>query len=210
MSNLIPFIITVDGTAGSGKGTLSKRLAKHFDFVHLDTGKLYRATAYIILQNGGDIHNTEHALEAVKQLNANDFSNPELSQNHIGNGASIVSKIPQVRNALLEYQRNFPNGHTGAVVDGRDIGTIIFPDAPVKFFVDADVKIRAERRYKELSSTGVSFDTILNDLMARDKSDKNRVIAPLKPADGSHFVDTSHVDIATMVQQAIVKVSYKK
>ena len=215
MQNNTPFIIAIDGTAGSGKGTLSKRLAKHFGYVHLDTGKLYRATAYKVIKNGGDIHNVTDALDSVKTLEVDDFSNPELTSNDIGNGASIVSKIPEVRQALVAYQHNFPNGNTGAVIDGRDIGTVIFPDANIKFFVDADVTVRAERRtaelkYKELKSkklqsTEVNYDTILTDLKARDEADKNRAISPLVPAQDAHHIDTSKIDIQAMLEYALSK-----
>ena len=210
MQNNTPFIIAIDGTAGSGKGTLSKRLAKHFGYVHLDTGKLYRATAYKVIKNGGDIHNVTDALDSVKTLEVDDFSNPELTSNDIGNGASIVSKIPEVRQALVAYQHNFPNGNTGAVIDGRDIGTVIFPDANIKFFVDADVTVRAERRTaelksKELQSTEVNYDTILTDLKARDQADKNRAISPLVPAQDAHHIDTSKTDIQAMLEYALSK-----
>ena len=200
-----PYIIAIDGTAGSGKGTLSKRLAKHFNYVHLDTGKLYRATAYKVLQNGGDVNNIQDALSAVKSLQAEDFTNPKLTSNAIGNSASIVSKIPQVRQALEDYQRTYPNGHKGAVIDGRDIGTVIFPSAHIKFFVDADVKIRAERRTAELQNSGAIYEEILSDLKARDEADKNRAISPLVPADDAHHIDTSHIDIDTMLKNALDK-----
>ena len=205
MQNNTPFIIAIDGTAGSGKGTLSKRLAKHFGYVHLDTGKLYRATAYKVIKNGGDIHNIADALDAINTLKIDDFSNPELTSNDIGNGASIVSKIPEVRQALLAYQRTFPNGKTGAVIDGRDIGTVIFPDANIKFFVDADVTVRAERRTAELQSTGANYDTILADLKARDKADENRAISPLVPAQDAYHIDTSKISIQAMLEYALSK-----
>ncbi|MGB1361421.1 MAG: (d)CMP kinase [Alphaproteobacteria bacterium] len=204
------FVIAIDGTAASGKGTLAKRLAKHFNYAHLDTGKIYRALAYRVIQTNTDPSNTNAVVDLIGSISDIKFDNPELVSNEVGKMASIVSPIPQVRENLLDYQRKFPTvslekNFDGVVVDGRDIGSVIFPDADVKFFVDADVEVRAKRRFDELIARGdnVEFETILNDIKVRDTADKNRATSPLIKCDDAHSVDTTNVDIDTMVQNAI-------
>lgn len=204
-------IIAVDGTAASGKGTLAKRLAMALQLAHLDTGALYRGVGYMLMMDrvsGQDI--TPYLAEkAAKNLDFDILEKPELRSPEAGEMASIVATIPEVRQALLDAQRQFaqspPVGFHGAVLDGRDIGTVVLPDADVKFFVDADLTIRADRRTKELINQGhaVMLPEIQTALAARDERDMSRKEAPLKPAEDAIMIDTSDMDVEMMVKTAL-------
>ena len=207
------FIIAIDGTAASGKGTLAKGLAKHFNYAHLDTGKIYRALAYKVIQTNTDINDIPAIVGLIGSISEIKFDNPELVSNDVGKMASIVSPIPDVRKNLLDYQRKFPavsleKGFSGVVVDGRDIGSVIFPNANVKFFVDADEKVRAKRRFDELTNRGdkIDFDTVLNDIKVRDEADKNRDASPLLKCADAIVVDTTDTPIDEMLASAIAKI----
>lgn len=198
-----PLVIAIDGTFASGKGTLAKRLAAHYGLKHLDTGKLYRATARDLLASGGALDDAEAAALAAAHIDADTLDDPYLKSGGMGAAASKVSIHPSVRQVLLEFQRNFAS--QGAVLDGRDIGTVICPDATVKLFVDAEPELRADRRFRELRGYGedVTLETVLSDLKERDHRDMNRAVAPLKPAADAHLLDTSHLSIDAAVTTAI-------
>lgn len=193
-------IIAIDGPAASGKGTLAKRLAQHFGFAHLDTGKLYRAVGLAVLQAGEDPEDTVAAERAANALAPSDLDNTALSGDDAAVAASKVASIPAVRDALLAFQRRFaespPDGAAGAVIDGRDIGTVVCPDASAKLFVTAGVEIRAERRHKELLGRGetIIYARVLQDLTERDERDSNRAVSPLKAANDAIVLDTSTLD----------------
>lgn len=202
-------VIAVDGPTASGKGTLSRRLAAHFGFAWLDTGSLYRATALRLLRNGGDGKDIEAAVEAALGITDADRSDPELRAEATGNMASTVAAIQPVRDALFQYQRAFaanpPGDAGGAVLDGRDIGTVICPDADVKLFITASEKVRAGRRHAELTAKGqsISFDAVLADLQARDARDSGRENAPLAAAEDALLIDTSEMDIEAAFSAAL-------
>ena len=198
-------IIAIDGPAASGKGTLAKRLAAHYGFRHLDTGVIYRAVAHALISQALDLRDEAAAIRAAQTLDPATFDNPALKSHDVGSAASIVSAIPGVRTALLEFQRQFAAKPPGAVLDGRDIGTVICPDAEVKIFVVADPKIRAHRRTLEALARGEAADedAILADIVARDERDQNRAVAPLKPAKDAYLLDNSHLDIEGGVRAAI-------
>ncbi|MBK8374975.1 (d)CMP kinase [Sphingorhabdus sp.] len=200
-------IIAVDGPTASGKGTISKALAAHFGLPFMDTGMLYRAVGRQVALNGGDADNAADALAAC------DFSdslldNPVLRDEATGGLASRVSIHPQVRAALNKRQVDFANQPSGAVLDGRDIGTVIAPHADAKLFVTATAEVRAQRRFDEMISRGldVDYENILADIRARDKRDSERADAPLKPADDAMLLDTSDMDAKEAVQAAIALV----
>jgi CMP/dCMP kinase len=198
-------IIAIDGPAASGKGTLAKRLASHYGLRHLDTGLIYRAVAYALIVQGADLTDEAAAVRAAQGLDPETFDNPALKFHEVGSAASIVSAIPGVRAALVEFQRQFAGQPPGAVLDGRDIGTVICPNADVKIFVVADPKVRAHRRTLEARSRGEAADeaVILADILARDERDQNRPVAPLKPAEDAYLLDNSHLDIEGGVRAAI-------
>jgi cytidylate kinase len=198
-------IIAIDGPAASGKGTLGKRLAAHFGLRHLDTGLLYRAVAKALLDSGGALDNREAAVAAARALDPAKFDEKVLKGHAIGEAASIVSAIPEVRDALLAFQRDFAAVAPGAVLDGRDIGTVICPDADVKIFVIAEAKERARRRAAELKAAGQQADeaAILADIQRRDERDRSRAVAPLIPAADAQVLDTSKLDIEGAVAAAV-------
>lgn len=198
-------VIAIDGTFASGKGTVGKRVAEHYGFGYLDTGKLYRAVAHAMLTAGADLTDAGQAAEAAKTLDPKSLSNPALKSGDVGAAASKIAVHTPVRAALLKFQRDFAAAPAGAVLDGRDIGTVICPDADVKLYVDARPLVRAERRYKELSGYGedTSLDTVLAQLRERDHRDKSRAQAPLKAADDAHLLDTSDLDIEAAVNAAV-------
>jgi cytidylate kinase len=193
-------IIAVDGPAAAGKGTLARRLAAEFGLAHLDTGALYRATARDVLAAGLDPADASQAASVAARLDPASLADPGLRAEAVGRVASIVSAHPAVRAALLDYQRNFahrpPDGAAGAVLDGRDVGTVVCPDATVKLFVTASVEARAARRLKELEASGDPVDAaaVLADMVARDERDTKRSAAPLKPAADAVVLDTSGLD----------------
>ena len=198
-------IIAIDGPAASGKGTLGKRLAKHYGYRHLDTGVLYRAVGFALLSRGIDLHNEIEAVHAAESLDPEHFGNPLLKTQQSGDAASIVSAFPRVREALLNFQRHFAEEPPGAVLDGRDIGTVICPDADVKIFVVADPAVRARRRTLEAKGRGEAADEalVLADILKRDERDQNRPVAPLKPAEDAYLLDNSNLDIEGGVRAAI-------
>ena len=193
-------IIAIDGPAASGKGTLARRLAAHFGYAHLDSGKIYRAVGLAVLRAGKDPEDPAAAVAAAGTLNADDLGNPDLAGDDAAVAASKVAAIPAVRAAVLDFQRDFainpPGGAGGAVIDGRDIGTVVCPDAAVKLFVTASVEARAERRHKELLGRGEAsiYARVLQDLKERDARDTNRAVAPLRPAEDAEVMDTSEMD----------------
>ena len=201
-------IIAVDGPAASGKGTIARALAKHYALPHLDTGLLYRAVGVTVARNGGDPDNADDALAACAFAD-NLLDDPALRSEEAGPLASRVSRHPAVRAALLERQRRFAGQPGGAVLDGRDIGTVIAPDANAKLFVTASTDVRAQRRHDELASKGeeVQIETITADLIARDKRDSERADAPMVQADDADLLDTSNLGIGAAVQRAIALVN---
>jgi cytidylate kinase len=204
-------VIAVDGTAASGKGTLAKKLAQHFGFAHLDSGSLYRLVALGVLEAGGDPSYEADAVNAATSIDPSRADDPRIRTAEIGRAASLVSVFPAVRAALLDYQRKFAKREPGAVIDGRDIGTVVCPDAPAKLFVDAAPEVRAHRRWLELKARGDNPDeaAILKDIQERDARDRGRAIAPLKPAPDAALLDTTHLDIDAAFAAALALVEPK-
>jgi cytidylate kinase len=198
-------IIAIDGPAASGKGTLGKRLAAHYGLRHLDTGLIYRAVAKALLDAGHPLEDRERAVEVARALAPERFDEMALRQQAVGEAASVVSAFPEVRQALLAFQRDFGRAPPGAVLDGRDIGTVIFPDADVKIFVTASAEMRARRRALELSggANEVAEAELLADIRRRDERDSARAVAPLKAAADAHLLDTTHLDIDDALRAAI-------
>jgi len=192
------FTVAIDGPAAAGKGTVSRAVAEHFGFAHLDTGLLYRAVGAKVLEG-------MTAEEAALTLVADDLENDQLRTNAVAEAASRAAAIPEVRAALVDFQRSFAMRAGGAVLDGRDIGTVICPDAQVKLFVTATPEVRAERRFAELTAKGfdVTLADVLAEVEARDLRDSTRAEAPLKPAEDAVEMDTSTMDITTAVARAI-------
>lgn len=200
-------IIAVDGPAASGKGTIGRALAAHYRLPHLDTGLLYRAVGLSVARAGGDPDDEAQALAAC-QFDETLMTDAELRSEATGALASRVSIHPAVREALVKRQRDFANQPGGAVLDGRDIGTVIAPHADIKLYVTASAERRAERRMLELQQRGLpaDFDALVADIRARDDRDMNRSIAPLKRAEGAALLDTSNLGIESAVRQAIALV----
>src|SRR5882724_6153565 len=198
-------IIAIDGPAASGKGTLGKRLAHHYGFRHLDTGVIYRAVAKLLLDQGFELTDEARAVTAAMALDPEKFGDPELKSHQIGEAASVISVLPKAREALISFQRQFAAEPPGAVLDGRDIGTVICPNAEVKIFVVADPKVRASRRTLEARSRGEDADEalVLADILKRDERDRNRPTAPLKGAEDAYLLDNSYLDIESGVRAAI-------
>jgi len=198
-------IIAIDGPAASGKGTLGKRLAAHYGLRHLDTGLLYRAVAQAILDGGRRLDDAAYAAAAAQALDPTQFDESALKSHAAGEAASVVSAIPEVRAALLRFQRDFAAVPPGAVLDGRDIGTIICPHADAKIFVTASPEVRARRRALEMHRHGQTADemTILADIRRRDERDSHRAVAPLRPAADARILDTSDLDVDAVVRDAI-------
>ena len=203
-------IIAVDGTAASGKGTLAKEIAQHLGYDYLDTGALYRALALSLLNNGMDENNISEN-QAVKYASSLDLAlthSPKIRSDTVANLASKVAVLQPVRTKLLMVQRGLaeaPPSGRGAVLDGRDIGTVVIPNADRKFFIDADINIRADRRTKELRQAGQSamFPDILADMKMRDNRDKSRPVAPMRAADDAITIDTSNLDASEVLQLAL-------
>ena len=203
-------IIAVDGPAASGKGTIARALAAHYGLPHLDTGLLYRAVGIAVLEAGGDPGSAEDALHAAEHLSSA-LDDPGLKSEAAGKAASLVSVHPGVRAALLDRQKRFANQPGGAVLDGRDIGTVIAPHADAKLFVTASAEVRAERRYAELSTMGldVHLDAVLHDIRARDERDSARSAAPLRRADDAALLDTSELGVEAAIAAAIALVEQR-
>ena len=205
-------LIAVDGPAAAGKGSLSLRLAEHFDFARLDTGLIYRAVALKVLKTEGSDSNKD-AVEIAQLLSLNDMSTKGLRNEEVGIMASKIAIIPEVRNILLRFQRNFaanpPNNKLGAVLDGRDIGTVVCPNANFKLFVTASPEVRAERRFKELQDRGEEAirSAILQDIIDRDERDKSRSVSPLMPAQDAYILETSTLDLDAVFKIALNYIS---
>jgi CMP/dCMP kinase len=198
-------IIAVDGPAASGKGTLARHLADHYGLAYLDTGSLYRAVALGLLKAGKSPDDEAAAVEAAGRLDRAAIADDEIRQAGLGEAASIVAAFPAVRDRMLGLQRNIAGTPPGAVLDGRDIGTIVCPDADVKLFVTASPEVRARRRMEELIRNGeaASFEDVLQWLRERDHRDETRPVAPLKRAGDAHLLDTSDLDIEATFQAAV-------
>ena len=198
-------IIAIDGPAASGKGTLAKRVADHFGLACLDTGLLYRAVARDVLARGGSLEDEAEAAAVARTIDPATLSDPSLRLPGVGEAASVVARIPAVRAALLDFQRDFARQEPGAVLDGRDIGTVVCPDADVKIFVTADAAVRARRRYEELRQRGepVTFEAVLDVIRRRDERDSSRADAPMRPADDAILLDTSNLDIEAAFDAAV-------
>ncbi len=198
-------IIAIDGPAASGKGTLAKKLAVHFGLRHLDTGLIYRAVAAALLDAGRPANDREGAIAAARTLDPSRFDETSLKRYEVGEAASVVSAIPEVRAALFDFQQEFAAAPPGAVLDGRDIGTVICPDAEVKIFVTATPEERARRRTLELKGRGERPDeqAVLKDILARDERDRSRAAAPLVQAADAHLLDTTHLDIDAAFRAAV-------
>jgi CMP/dCMP kinase len=198
-------IIAIDGPAASGKGTLAKRIAARFGLDHLDTGLLYRAVARDVKRRGGELGDPAAAIAAALALDPATLDDPDLRGPGAGEAASIVAGIPQVRAAILDYQRGFARHAAGAVLDGRDIGTVVCPDADVKIYVTATPEVRAKRRYLELQGRGepASYEAVLADIRRRDERDAVREVSPMRPAADAFLLDTSNLDIEAAVDTAV-------
>jgi cytidylate kinase len=206
-------VIAVDGPTASGKGTLARCIAAALDFAHLDTGTLYRAVAAKLLEAGESPDDADAATRAAEVLVAEDLDRADLRQESVSQAASRVARLSPVRAALLEFQRRFahrpPGGKGGAVLDGRDIGTVVCPDAEVKLFITASAEVRAMRRHRELLDRGEGsiYARVLQDLEERDARDSGRAVAPLKAAPDAVVIDTSEMDIDTAVEAAMAAVA---
>ena len=198
-------IIAIDGPAASGKGTIARQLASVYGLHHLDTGLLYRAVAKAMLDAGHPLDDAAHATEIAARLDPSKYEENALKLQPITEGASVVAAIPQVRQALINYQREFAMRPPGAVLDGRDIGTVIAPGADVKLFVVASPEVRAARRLVELRARGENADEreVLADLLRRDERDSRRTAAPLKAAPDAHLLDTTHLGIDAAFRAAV-------
>jgi CMP/dCMP kinase len=198
-------IIAIDGPAASGKGTLAKRMAARYGLRHLDTGLIYRAVALGLLAGSHRLDDIDQAVHVAKHLDPANFNDTELKRHEVAEAASVVSAIPQVRAVLLAFQREFGCTPPGAVLDGRDIGTVVFPEADAKLFVTASDEVRARRRAAELAQAGeaLSYAAVLADIRRRDERDAMRAAAPLKPAPDAHLLDTTHLDIDAAFRAAL-------
>ena len=205
------FIVAIDGPAAAGKGTVSKAVAAHFGFAHLDTGLLYRVVGRVALEKIGPSLNEDAVIALSTEVSEADLERDDLRTAAVAQAASKVAVIPEVRSALVDFQRKFAARAGGAVLDGRDIGTVICPDADVKLFVTASAEVRAQRRYQELTDRGenTDFDTVLEDVKARDARDSERAVAPLVAADDAISIDTSGMSIEDAIAAAIATVDSK-
>lgn len=208
----ISLTIAIDGTAASGKGTLARKISKHFDIPHLDTGLTYRAVGHALVQVGLPLDSGPLALIVARNLDLSALNREVLSTHEIGEAASKIAVMSGVRAVLVEAQKKFANSPHGAVLDGRDIGTVVCPDADVKLFIDAKPEIRAERRQKEATEKGgdATFDAILADIIKRDERDRSRKESPLKQADDAHLIDTSEMSIETAFETAVTIIDSKR
>lgn len=211
-------VIAIDGPAASGKGTLARRVARHLGFAYLDTGLLYRAVGVAVVRAGHDPADAAAATRAARALHPEDgavLADPDLRADAAAQAASKVAAVPEVRAALLDFQRRFaaepPNGHKGVVLDGRDIGTVVCPDADAKLFITASVEVRAERRLKELLERGIAaiYADVLEDMRNRDARDSQRAVAPLRPAVDAFVLDTSLLDAGPAFDAALAFIRSK-
>jgi len=199
------FVVAIDGPTASGKGTLARRLARHLRLAHLDTGLLYRAVGHTVLTEGGDPADAPLAIAAARRLDPSCLGDPALRSEATGVAASKVAVIPEVRAALLDFQRRFARTPPGAVIDGRDIGTVVCPDAEAKIFLDGGIECRVWRREKELRDRGAPIieGAVLRDLQERDARDRNRAVAPLTRASDSFVLDTTDMDADQAFEAAL-------
>ncbi|MCI5049467.1 MAG: 3-phosphoshikimate 1-carboxyvinyltransferase [Rickettsiales bacterium] len=206
-----PIVIAIDGPAASGKGTLARRIAARLNLPYLDTGLLYRAVGMKLVYEDKDPNIKEDAIAAALSIDEHDFSNPRLRQERVGQAASVVSAMPEVRAILLNYQRDFANSERGAVLDGRDIGTIVCPEADFKIFMTASIDTRADRRHRQLQGQGIEvvYESVKNDLIERDKRDSERKNAPLVAADDAQKIDTTDMSAEEVFEQVLVKLDEK-
>lgn len=214
-----PSIIAIDGTAASGKGTLCRSLGDALNFAVLDTGKLYRYIGLEIAKAGIDTEDEyavcSFAARVAPRITPAGLKDPALVADHAAELASRTSRYKALRQTLVDFQRNFaaspPAPYTGAILDGRDIGTVILPDAPIKFFVTADLQTRAQRRFDELSAhdADLAFETVLSEMQERDERDASRADAPMKAADDAVLLDTTHMDIAQVFDRALLEIKKK-
>ena len=206
-------VIAVDGPAASGKGSLGRRLAVHFGFAYLDTGLLYRATGRKLLKQGIDLADSAAAVDAACDLGLDDLCPAILRDDEIAYAAGVVAAHPGVRKALIGLQQRFaaqpPDGAPGAVLDGRDIGTVICPDAQIKLFIEASIEVRVRRRHKELQARGLKsiYSRVLRDMRERDARDRSRAVAPLVPADDACVLDTTEFDEDSVFRSALAFIS---
>ncbi|RLQ86942.1 (d)CMP kinase [Notoacmeibacter ruber] len=207
-----PLTIAIDGPAASGKGTLSRRLAAHYGLRHLDTGLTYRAVAKAMIDRDASLDDEDAALDAARTLDLSAMDRTILSAHGVGEAASRVAVMPAVRRELVERQRTFANKGHGAVLDGRDIGTVVLPDADVKLYVTASAEIRAERRYHEILRNGgeAREADILADIKRRDERDMGRSDSPLRPAEDAHLLDTSEMGIEAAFNAARLLINGKR
>lgn len=204
-------IIAIDGPAASGKGTLAQRIANHWGLAYLDTGLLYRAVARDVGSRSGALDDTAAAAAAAHGLDPETLDDPGLRHPGLGEAASVVARIPQVRAALLAFQRAFAGQPGGAVLDGRDIGTVVCPEAEVKLYVTAAAEVRAERRYREKIDRGepATYAAVLEDIRRRDERDAGRQAAPMRPAADAFLLDTTDLDIEAAFDTAVGVISRK-
>ena len=198
------FVVAIDGPAAAGKGTLSRRIAETYGFRHLDTGLTYRATAKALLDAGLPLDDEQVAEEMARQLDLGGLDRSVLSRHEIGEAASKIAVMPSVRRALVEAQQAFSRREPGTVLDGRDIGTVVCPHAPVKLYVTASPEVRAKRRFDEIIAGGgeADLEAIFADVKKRDERDMGRADSPLRPADDAHLLDTSEMSIEAAFQAA--------
>ena len=201
----MPFTVAIDGPAASGKGTLARRLADRYGFHHLDTGLTYRAVARALLESAASLGDEAQAARVARGLDFAGLDRAVLSRHDIGEAASKVAVMPDVRAALVEAQRRFAVREPGAVMDGRDIGTVVCPDTDLKLYVTASPEVRARRRHAEIAQGGggTSYDAVLADLQRRDARDMGRADSPLKPADDAHLLDTTEMDTEAAFRAAV-------
>jgi cytidylate kinase len=210
-------VIAIDGTAACGKGTLARRLSRHYGFAHLDSGALYRLVALGVLEAGGNPSNVDDAVRSARTIDPVGGTDIRLRSVEVGEAASLVAALPEVRSAIIQFQRDFashpPGGAPGAVIDGRDIGTVICPTASAKLFVDARPRVRAERRWLELKAQGElllpDIKAVETELLSRDARDRARRAAPLRQADDAVLLDTSDLDIEAAFAKALELVNGK-
>lgn len=208
-------IIAIDGPAAAGKGTLARRISREMNLAYLDTGLLYRAVGKKVLDAGNDPQDADAAEKVARALKAEDLNADGLRVDAVAQAASKVSAVPGVRAALLDFQRNFaaspPDGFQGAVLDGRDIGTVVCPEATAKLFITASTEVRAERRFKELhqADAGAIYARVLEDMKERDERDSSRSVAPLEPAQDANIIDTSRLNADQVFEQATAFIASK-
>lgn len=205
---LSPFVVAIDGPASSGKGTIARLIAKHYNWAHLDTGLTYRAVAAAMLESDFDLENEQMAIKIAQNLDITHLNADYLSQNFIGEAASKIAILQHVRQILVSKQQDFIKNHEFSVLDGRDISTVVWPEAAVKFFITASAEERARRRFNQLKSqpNAPSYNEILNSLKERDFRDQNRQYSPLRQSDNVYLLDTTKKSIKETLTEAIIQI----